>query len=264
MTHALAIHGLTCAYPDRRVLDDVSFSVAPGECFIIIGPNGSGKTTLIKTIAGLLPDRRGEILIEGQSLERLGNRERARKMAYVAQGSDTDTPFSVMELVLMGRAPHLGILGIEGESDRALALQAIDAAGLGRLASRPVNRLSGGERQRAHIARAMCQQSALILLDEPTAALDLAHQLRVMDMLVGVCQTLGTTVVMVSHDINLAAMYADRILLLVDGRTAACGPPETVITETTLSGAYGCPVRVDRSPAGPWPRISLVRGPSFS
>ena len=259
MNPALSIHGLNCAYPGATVLRDVNLAVDRQEFFIVIGPNGSGKTTLIKAIAGLLPASAGEIRIGGRPLNRLGRRELARRLAYVPQNAAEDTPFSVEELVLMGRAPYLGVLGLQGERDLALARQAIDFTGLGQLADRPVSRLSGGERQRAHIARAICQQPELILLDEPTASLDLAHQIRVMELMADLKSHNAATVVMVSHDINLAAMFADRLLLLVYGCVAACGPPDQVIQEKVLEAAYGCRIRVDASPFGPWPRVHLLR-----
>ena len=254
----LRIRHLKCAYPSTPVLKDLCFDVQGGECLIVIGPNGSGKTTLIRTLAGLMKATDGNILFNGQPLNRYRQRELARKVAYVAQTGTDDGPFTVHETVLMGRAPYLGLLGVEGPQDIAIATEAIAFTGLSHLAGRRVNRLSGGERQRAHIARAICQQPELILLDEPTAALDLAHQIRIMDLMLTLKNERDTTVVMVSHDINLAAMYADRLLLLVEGRAVAWGRPSDVIREETLVKAYGCAMRIDRSPVGPWPRVNLV------
>jgi len=254
----IRVHHLNCAYPGTPVLRDLSFDVRTGECFIVIGPNGSGKTTLIRTLAGLMTPTGGDIDFNGRPLERYRRRDRARKVAYVAQTGTDDGPFTVHGTVLMGRAPYLGMLGVEGPEDMDIAAEAIAFTGLDHLVDRHVASLSGGERQRAHIARAICQRPELILLDEPTAALDLAHQIRIMDLMGSLKRDRGTTVVMVSHDINLAAMYADRLLLLVDGCLAACGPPADVIREEILVKAYGCDIRVDRSPVGPWPRVSLV------
>jgi iron complex transport system ATP-binding protein len=200
----------------------------------------------------------GDIDFDGRPLKRYRQRELARKVAYVAQTGTDDGPFTVRDTVLMGRAPYLGMLGVEGPGDVEIAAEAINFTGLSHLADRRVNSLSGGERQRAHIARAICQRPELILLDEPTAALDLAHQIRIMDLMGTLKHDRGTTVVMVSHDINLAAMYADRLLLLVDGCMAACGSPSEVIREEILVKAYGCDMRVDQSPVGHWPRVSLV------
>ncbi len=255
---AIRVNKLSYAYRRTPVLHDLTFEVARGECFIVLGPNGSGKTTLIKTLANLLPVSGGDIFFRDRPLKRYSRGDLARRVAYVAQAGIDDSPFSVKEMVIMGRTPYLGVLGVEGRTDLEFARQAIEYTGLSRLSNRRMNSLSGGERQRAHIARAICQQPQLILLDEPTAALDLAHQIRIMDLMATLIKDQGITVVMVSHDINLAAMYADRLLLIVDGRVAACGPPAQVIDEQTLARAYGCHILVDRSPAGPWPRVNLV------
>ncbi len=260
MQSHIRVNQLSYAYQQRTVLKDVSFHVESAEFFIIVGPNGSGKTTLIRSLAGLLPVSGGEIVLNGRSLKKYSRRKLALQLAYVAQSSGDENPFTIRELVLMGRAPYLGILGVEAESDASIAGQAIAVTDLSALSHCRLDRVSGGEKQRAHIARAVCQQTGLILLDEPTAALDLGHQIRIMDLMTQLKKDRGTTVVMVSHDLNLAAMYADRLLLLVDGRVAACGPPEQVVNTENLSSAYGCSVLVDSSPAGPWPRISLVKG----
>jgi iron complex transport system ATP-binding protein len=174
---------LSCAYSQSPVLRELTFQVDPGELFVIIGPNGSGKTTLIKALAGLLPVSGGQITFKNQPLSKYRQKELARYVAYVAQTGAVDSPFSVREVVLMGRSPYLGVLGVEGEVDLEIVRQAIAFTGLSPLSDRRLNRLSGGERQRAFIARAICQRPELILLDEPTAALDLAHQIRIMDLM---------------------------------------------------------------------------------
>lgn len=258
MKPALRIHHLDCSYRRTEVLRRISFEVPRGEFFIVIGPNGSGKTTLIKALAGLLPVSGGRVDLKEQPLHRIKRKALARQLAYVAQTGAEETLFRVREVVLMGRAPHLGTLGVEGHKDREIARKAMAYADLKHLAERRVDLLSGGERQRVHIARAICQQPELLLLDEPTAALDLAHQIHIMDLLMRLSRDHQTTIIMVSHDINLAAMYADRLLLLVKGRIAACGPATQVIDEKILAEAYGCPVTVDSHPAGPWPRVSLI------
>ncbi|BBO87859.1 ABC transporter ATP-binding protein [Desulfosarcina ovata] len=259
MSPAIDIHGLCYAYSGIPVLQDLTFAVERSAFFVVIGPNGSGKTTLLKTLAGLQSPSNGEILMGDRPLAQIKRGQLSRQLAYVAQTSDDDCPFTVRELVLMGRAPYLGVLGIEGQADLDIARQAIEFVGLSHLAERPVRHLSGGERQRAQIARAICQQPELILLDEPTAALDLAHQVRVMGLLADLKTKRGTTVLMISHDINLAAMYADRILLLVKGHIAACGTPAQVIDEKILCRAYDCHLKVDGSPCGSWPRVNLVK-----
>jgi len=258
MNAILRIDRLSCAYPQTPVLRELTFQVYPGELFIVIGPNGSGKTTLIKALAGLLPISDGTVFFKEQALRHYRQKELARQVAYVAQSGTIENPFTIAEMVLMGRSPYLGVLGIEGDTDIEIARQAIAYTDLSQLSDRRLNNLSGGERQRALIARAICQQPELMLLDEPTAALDLAHQIRIMDLMDRLRLDDGTTVVMVSHDINLAAMYADRLLLLVDGRIRACGSPSQVIEEKLLTTAYGCRLHVNQSPHGSWPIVHLI------
>ena len=165
-------------------MKDVSFQVSVGEFFIIIGPNGSGKTTLLKTLAGIDSPQSGSVRVLDRLIDRYTRKELARTLSFVPQNMPIDFPFTVMQTVLMGRYPHLGVLGIEGRADIEQANQAIAFSGVTHLTERTVDRLSGGERQRVFIARALCQQPRLLLLDEPTAALDLAHQVRVMDLMV--------------------------------------------------------------------------------
>jgi iron complex transport system ATP-binding protein len=257
MKTAVAIDRLKYAYGAQPVLDGVSFEIPVGNFFIIIGPNGSGKTTLLKAMVGLLAAR-GEIRLLGQSLKRYARRELARRLAFVPQLITEELPFTVQEVVLMGRTPHMGLLGLEGPEDLAQARAAMAFTGVDHLAHRKLHALSGGERQRVFIARAICQEPEIILLDEPTAALDLAHQARLMDLMERLKQEKGVTVVMVSHDVNLAAMYADHLLLLKDGRIQALGPPGEVLTYERIEETYGCRVLVDESPLGRFPRITLV------
>ena len=160
----------------------------------------------------------------------------------------------------MGRAPHLGLLGLESESDVKLVRQVMEFTGVTELADRKIEHLSGGERQRAFVARAVCQSSEIILLDEPTASLDLAYQARLMDLMEALKNDRGATIVMVSHDVNLAALYADRLLLLKDGQIMSLGRPADVLTYETLEKVYGCTLLVDQSPLGDFPRITLVPG----
>jgi iron complex transport system ATP-binding protein len=247
-------------YGREPVLRGLDCRIADGEFFIVIGPNGSGKTTLLKTLAGILKPHRGTVTLLDHRLGRHNRAALARQVAYVPQTASIDFPFSVRELVLMGRSPHLGILGLAGAADREIARQALAFTHIDHLADRRLNQISGGERQRAQIARAICQQPDIILLDEPTAALDLAHQVRIMDLMETLIHERRTTVVMVSHDINLAALYADRLLLLKEGREVSSGPPGAVLTYDTLEAAYGCPVLVDTGPVGDAPRINLVPG----
>lgn len=257
MTSAIEIERLSYAYTARPVLKEVSFEIAAHNFFIIIGPNGSGKTTILKAMAGLL-SARGAIHLLGKPMGEYARRELARRLAFVPQLITEELPFTVREVVLMGRTPHMGLLGLEGPEDVAQAQAAMAFTGVDHLAHRKMDALSGGERQRVFIARAICQEPEIILLDEPTAALDLAHQARLMDLMERLKRERGVTVVMVSHDVNLAAMYADRLLLLKDGRIKALGPPGEVLTYERIEETYGCRVLVDESPLGRFPRITLV------
>jgi iron complex transport system ATP-binding protein len=254
---AVEIVNLRHAYGTRAVLDAVSFAIMAGDFFIIIGPNGSGKTTLLKAMAGLLASQ-GEIRLLGKRLPNYGRRELARRLAFVPRLITEELPFTVREVILMGRTPHMGLLGLERPRDLSQVQAALAFTGVEHLAHRKINALSGGERQRVFIARAICQEPEIILLDEPTAALDLAHQARLMDLMERLKQERGVTVVMVSHDVNLAAMYADRLLLLKNGRIQALGPQGEVLTYDRIEATYGCRVLVDESPLGRFPRITLV------
>ena len=176
----------------------------------------------------------------------------------VPQMMSMDFPFTVTELVLMGRSPHLGMLGLEEKKDLEIARQAMAFTEVEHLASRKMDQLSGGERQRVFISKAICQEPQIILLDEPTASLDLAHQIRVMDLMERLKEEKGITVVMVSHDVNLAAMYGNCLLLLKEGRIVSIGLPEEVLTYQTLEETYGCTVLVDKSPIGQFPRVTTV------
>jgi iron complex transport system ATP-binding protein len=227
---------------------DLAFEVASRECVAIIGPNGSGKSTLLKILGGLLEPAAGAVMLEGVSLARLTPRERARRTAVVLPEAPLLFNFSVLEVVLMGRAPHLGLWGLEGKADYDAAHRALEDVGLGALGDRPVHDLSSGERQRVMIARALAQEPRLLLLDEPTAFLDLKHGLAIHEILTTLRFGRGLTVVVVSHDLQLAARHADRLVLLHHGRIVADGPPEAVLTPERLAPVYETAVAVLRDP----------------
>jgi iron complex transport system ATP-binding protein len=258
MKDVIHTRGLTYSYGDLHVLENLSFSVMQGDFFIIIGPNGSGKTTLLKCISGILRPREGNVAILGTPIQKYSRRSLARSIALVPQTAPADFPFTVTEVVLMGRSPHLGILGLEHQRDLDMARQAMEFTGILSLAHRKLDQLSGGERQRVMIARAICQEPEIILLDEPTASLDLAHQVRIMDLMEQLREEKMVTILMVSHDINLAALYGSRLMLLKKGRILSLGPPSDVLTFQTLEAAYGCPLLVDKSPLGDFQRVTLV------
>ena len=258
MKTAIKIENLNHSFGNRPVLRDISFAVAEGDFFVIIGPNGSGKTTLMRRIAGILRQQGGQMEILGRNISSYKRKEFARLVAFVPQGLLTDFPFTVEELVLMGRAPYNSMLGIETEEDYQVSKMAMAFTEVEHLAARKLDQLSGGEQQRVFIARAICQEPKILLLDEPTASLDLAHQARIMDLMEKLKVEKEMTVVMVSHDINLAAMYGIKLLLLRNGQIVRMGPPQEILDFKTLEDTYGCKLLVDESPLGKSPRVTVV------
>lgn len=255
MTFAVQANNISFRYNGTPVLKGVSLAVAPGEFFVIAGPNGSGKTTLIKILAGIFRASGGEVAVLNTPLETFSKKSFARVVAYVPQAVDDHFPFTVLQTALLGRTPHLGLLGIESSPDYQIAHDAMEITGVAHLAHRKIGQLSGGERQRVHIARAVCQEPQILLLDEPTASLDPAHQIRIMDLMDSLRASRDMAVIMVSHDLNIAAMYADRILMLKEGEVIHLGTPGEVLAPDTLEKTYGCKMMVDENPAGPFPRV---------
>jgi iron complex transport system ATP-binding protein len=240
---AIDLRGVTVELGGRAVVQDVTATVERGEWVALIGPNGAGKTTLLRAVAGLLPHD-GDVSLFGRHAGGLDRRERARLLAVVPQTPETPPWLTVAEYVLMGRTPHLGRLAREGAADRDAAWRALDRLELEELAQRPLGTLSGGERQRAVVARALAQEASVVLLDEPTAALDIGHQQQALELLDGLRDHQGLTLVAAMHDLTLAAQYADRVLLLSEGRIVADGAPGDVLTEEALAEHYGATVRV--------------------
>jgi iron complex transport system ATP-binding protein len=253
----LEADGVSFTYPGAGapLFEDLRLSVRAGECVGIIGPNGSGKTTLVRLLAGLVPPAGGRVLLEGRPIATLPPRERARRLAAVLPEAPLLFNFSVLEVALMGRAPHLGTWGIEGAADHAAARRALADVGLSGLEARAVHDLSSGERQRAMIARALTQEPGILLLDEPTAFLDLKHGIAVYEILARLRRDRGLTVVVVSHDLHLAARHAGRLVLLHRGRIAADGAPSEVLTPATLGPVYQTEVGVLRDPGSGAPIV---------
>jgi iron complex transport system ATP-binding protein len=240
---AIALDGVTVRLGGRPVVREVTAQVECGEWVALIGPNGAGKTTLLRAIAGLLPYEGLVSLFERPAAD-LERRERARLLAVVPQEPQTPPWLTVAEYALMGRTPHLGPLAREGAADRDAAARALDRLGLEPFAERALGTLSGGERQRVVVARALAQEAPIVLLDEPTAALDIGHQQQALELLDALRSADGLTLVAAMHDLTLAAQYADRVLLLAEGRIVADGAPADVLTESALAEHYGASVRV--------------------
>jgi iron complex transport system ATP-binding protein len=231
-----------------------------GEVLGIIGPNGSGKTSLLKLLARVLRPRAGRVELFGDTLAQMPQDAVARRVALVPQDSQQLFPFTIAETVLMGRYPHHGSLlgfGWEEPNDLRLAEHAMRELDIAHLAHRAISEVSGGERQRAIIARALAQEPRVLLLDEPTAFLDLNHQLEICRILRRLNEERGLTVVLVSHDLNLASQYCDRLMLLNDGGAVRLGTPVEVIRSDVLRAVYRCDVLVDRHPESGLPRVTL-------
>ena len=253
----LSVRDVTFGYGGRFRLEDVSFDVEPGELLGVVGPNSSGKTTLLRLLSRVHDPERGEIRLDGAPLVALGRETLARQVAVVPQELTVAFPFAVEELCLMGRYAHAEGRLFDAPRDLAGAREAMRLAGVSELARQPVDALAGGERQRALLARALAQEPCLLLLDEPTSHLDLRHQREIVGLLRRLNRERGMTILLVSHDLNLAAEVADRLLLLVAGRVARIGPPADVLEEATIEAAYGCPVWVDKSPTSGRPLVHI-------
>jgi len=244
----LKIEHLTVSYDDRRVLRDVFLSVATGEVLALVGPNGAGKSTLIRAVSGVTPIQNGDVHIDGRPLSEMSTMERARYLAVVPQARGLPPAFTVYESVLMGRTPHLGWLGRTGPRDRERVYYALEHTHMLALAERYVGELSGGEQQQVLLARALAQDTPVLLLDEPTTHLDLQHRDSLIQLICELAETKKLAVLMVLHDLNLAGLYADRVALLVAGQVEGVGTPSEVLTEANLSRVYHMPVRVIAHP----------------
>jgi iron complex transport system ATP-binding protein len=231
------------------VVDNVSLTIAPGDLTGILGPNGSGKTTLLKLLSGTLSPTAGTIQFDHRALSAWKRRDLARRIALVPQETHAPFDFTVLDIVLMGRFPHLGAFALEGPADLAIARQALASTGTVAFESRPFATLSGGEKQRVVIASALAQSPELLLLDEPTASLDLGHQLDVQLLLAELNRDRGVTMVLSTHDLNLAAALCRHLILLRDGRVIAQGPTETVLTRDSVRALYGVDADIQRHPA---------------
>lgn len=254
----LQIGDLCVQYGERPVLKDVQLSLRNGEVLALIGPNGSGKSTLIRAISGVIPIAHGSIRVDGQELPFLSPMERARKIAVVPQAVSLPPAFTVWQTVLMGRTPFLNFLGQISQRDEEITHQALLRVQALHLAERRVGELSGGEAQRVLLARALAQSAPILLMDEPTAHLDLKYQVSILQMIRKLAHGDGLAILLVLHDLNLAAEYADRLALLADGRIAAVGSAREVLVADLISPVYGLPVRVVSHPLHGRPFVAAL------
>jgi iron complex transport system ATP-binding protein len=254
--------GLGFAYASAAVgafaIRELSFEVRPGETFGVIGPNASGKTTLVRLLSKVVEPTAGRIRLDGVDVAGLSGAEVARQVAVVPQDMPRGFPHTVEELVLMGRYPRAPRRFFESPEDRAGARRAMEAAGVLPLRAALLDRLRGGERQRVMLARALALEPRLLVLDEPTAHLDLRYQAECAGLLRRLGREAGLTIVLVSHDLGFAAELCDRLLLMAGGSAVRVGPPEAVIDEAVLESAYGCRVLVDKHPISGRPTVHLV------
>lgn len=252
---AVEVHDLSFSYRNGQVIDGISFFVEAGEVLGVIGPNSAGKTTLLRLLSRVHIPEAGTIRLFGRDLQALTRREVARTVAVVPQEFQVAFPFTVEQVVAMGRYPYARGIGLETAEDRRAVERALHETGTAHILKKYLDQLSGGEKQRAVIARALAQDPRLLLLDEPTAHLDLNHQMEILRLLRRLKAERGLTIILVSHDLNLAAEHCDQLLLLVRGQVRVLGPPEEVITAQHLEPAYGCPVEVERHPTSGRPRV---------
>jgi iron complex transport system ATP-binding protein len=255
----LEVDGITCSYDGRAVLEDVTLSVGPGEALGVLGPNGSGKTTLLRVLSGVLSPHRGTVLWDGRILLSFTPRQRARLVGVVPQTSRVDFEFTAFEVVLMGRSPRLDRFEVETEEDYRVVRQAMVATDCWHLEARPFTQLSGGEQQRVILARALAQEPRVLLLDEPTSHLDLRYQYEIMDLIDSLRRDRGLLVIAVFHDLNMAARYCDKALMLKESRIYAAGPIETVLTVENIAAVYEVEAVIDRPPGLPGARITVLK-----
>jgi iron complex transport system ATP-binding protein len=230
------------------VLDAISVNVERGDIVGLLGPNGSGKTTLLRILAGILPPRSGDVSLHDRPIASFTRRELARQIAMVPQETYSTFDFAVLDIVLMGRYPHLAAFELEGADDLEIAREALAATGTAALEARPFGTLSGGEKQRVVIASALAQSSSILLLDEPTASLDIGYQFEIASLLRRLNQERGTTMVVCTHDLNFAAALCSRVVLLKDGRVLAQGATKETLTAHTIRGLYGVDADVQFHP----------------
>ncbi|SEF53371.1 ABC transporter ATP-binding protein [Bosea lathyri] len=257
----LAAERLSLAYGRVSIVDSLDLIVPDRAFTALVGPNGSGKSTILRALAGLLAPRDGTILLDGRSIARLPAKEMARRVGVLSQGPGAPEGLTVLDLVRQGRYPHRSLFGRWSQADEDACARALWLTGMDALCERPLDSLSGGQRQRAWITMALAQETDILLLDEPTTFLDLAHQIEVMELIAALVGDRGKTVVAVLHDLNQAARYADHMVLLKAGRVAAAGRPDEVMTVESIDEVFGVTACIMSDPVTGTPMcIPLTRG----
>lgn len=248
MTNMLNVHQVGFSYNGKTILQDVSLQVESGEILAVVGPNGAGKTTLIRTISGILHPKTGMVQVSGMNLEKLPPIQRARYLAVVPQARELPATFTVFQTVMLGRTPYLGWLGNTTTQDVEIVRHVLHLTELEDFKERRIGEISGGEQQRVLLARALAQNTPILLLDEPTAHLDLQHQSRLLNLVRQSADEIGLAVLLAIHDLNLVGFYADRVLLLVNGKVQSIGTPNEVLTQANIERAYQVNVEVISHP----------------
>jgi len=256
MNHAIRTENLIFAYKEKPVLDGVSLSIESGEMVGILGPNGSGKTTLLKIFSAVLSGR-GEVKLNGRAIQTYSKRELSRIFAVVAQENQIHFPYTAAEMVLMGRASFHSPLALEGKRDLEVARASMQFTDCLSLSDRYLHELSGGEKQRVIIARALAQEPQILLLDEPSAFLDLKHQVQILELMRQLNREQGLTIVAALHDLNLAALFFPRLVMLRDAKVYREGTAKEVLTEKTIEEVYGIRVRVEPDLSGEKPQLFI-------
>lgn len=255
----IKIKKLDWHYGENKVLDDISLNLHNCGFYGIIGPNGSGKTTLLKNISRSLEPKKGTVFFNEKDITEYSNKELAKKISYVPQNTNLEFEFSVMDIVLMGRSPYVKRFQAENANDIGIAKRAMEITNTWHLKEKNIGMISGGERQRAIIARALAQQTNIMLLDEPVSQLDIQHQIEILEMLKKLTEEKKLTVIMSLHDLNLAAQYCDKLILMDKGRVFKEGAPHEIIEEENIQKVYGMKVYIMKNPHTGKPHLIPLR-----